>query len=93
VVGTCQYDKEPSGSVKMRGISWLAAKTGYLLKKVKMFVAFRLNSVTASPLFQLRTGANPVPKMFCYCLNTRLWAVSRKMVIPSVKYHHQYCLE
>jgi hypothetical protein len=32
VAGTCEYGKEPSGSIKMRGISWLAAKTGQLLK-------------------------------------------------------------
>jgi hypothetical protein len=32
VAGTCEYGKEPSGSIK-RGISWLAAKTGQLLKK------------------------------------------------------------
>jgi hypothetical protein len=28
VMGTCEYGKETSGSVKMRRISWLAAKTG-----------------------------------------------------------------
>jgi hypothetical protein len=33
VAGTCEYGKEPSGSIKMRGISWLAAKTGQLIKK------------------------------------------------------------
>jgi hypothetical protein len=33
VAGTCEYGKELSGSIKMRGISWLAAKTGQLLKK------------------------------------------------------------
>jgi hypothetical protein len=31
--GTCEYGKEPSGSIKRWGISWLAAKTGSLLKK------------------------------------------------------------
>jgi hypothetical protein len=25
VAGTCEYGKEPSGSIKMREISWLAA--------------------------------------------------------------------
>jgi hypothetical protein len=33
VAGTCKYGKELSGTIKMRGISWLAAKTGQLLKK------------------------------------------------------------
>jgi hypothetical protein len=33
VEGTCGYGKETSGSIRMRGISWLAAKTGQLLKK------------------------------------------------------------
>jgi hypothetical protein len=33
VAGTCEYGKEPSGSIKTRGISWLAVKTGQLLKK------------------------------------------------------------
>jgi hypothetical protein len=33
VAGTCKYGKEPSGSIKMRGISWLAARTGQLLKR------------------------------------------------------------
>jgi hypothetical protein len=33
VADTCEYGKEPSGSIKMRGISWLAAKTGQFLKK------------------------------------------------------------
>jgi hypothetical protein len=33
VAGNCEYCKEPSGSIKMRGISGLAAKTGWLLKK------------------------------------------------------------
>jgi hypothetical protein len=33
VAGTCEYGKEPSGSIKMRRISWLAAKTERLLKK------------------------------------------------------------
>jgi hypothetical protein len=33
VAVTCEYGKEPSGSIKMQGISWLAAKTGQLLKK------------------------------------------------------------
>jgi hypothetical protein len=28
VAGTCEYGKEPSGSIKMRGISRLAAYTG-----------------------------------------------------------------
>jgi hypothetical protein len=28
VAGTCGYGKEISGSIKMLGISWLAAKTG-----------------------------------------------------------------
>jgi hypothetical protein len=33
VAGTCEYGKELSGSIKMRGISWLSAKTDQLLKK------------------------------------------------------------
>jgi hypothetical protein len=33
VSGTCEYGKEPSGSIKCGGISWLAAKTGQLLKR------------------------------------------------------------
>jgi hypothetical protein len=33
VAGTCERGNELSGSIKMRGISWLAAKTGQLLKK------------------------------------------------------------
>jgi hypothetical protein len=33
VAGTCEYGKELPGSVKMRGISLLAAKTDKLLKK------------------------------------------------------------
>jgi hypothetical protein len=33
VAGTCEYGEELSGSIKMRGISWIAAKTGQLLKK------------------------------------------------------------
>jgi hypothetical protein len=33
VAGTCECGKDPSGSIKMRGISRLAAKTGLLLKK------------------------------------------------------------
>jgi hypothetical protein len=33
VAGTCEYSIELSGYIKMRGISWLAAKTGQLLKK------------------------------------------------------------
>jgi hypothetical protein len=34
VAGTCEYAKEPSGSIKCGElISWLAAKTGQLLKK------------------------------------------------------------
>jgi hypothetical protein len=33
VEGTCEYDKEISGSINMRGISLLSAKTGRLLKK------------------------------------------------------------
>jgi hypothetical protein len=33
VAGTCEYGKEHSGSIKMWGISCLAAKTGRLLKK------------------------------------------------------------
>ena len=32
-MGTCEYGKELSGSIKMQGISGLAAKTGRLLKK------------------------------------------------------------
>jgi hypothetical protein len=28
VAGTCEYGKEISGSIKMREIYWLAAKTG-----------------------------------------------------------------
>jgi hypothetical protein len=32
VAGTCEYGKELSGFIKMRGISWLAAKSGQLLK-------------------------------------------------------------
>jgi hypothetical protein len=32
VAGTCEYGKELSSFMKMRGISWLAAKTGQLLK-------------------------------------------------------------
>jgi hypothetical protein len=28
VVGHCVYGKEPSGSIKMWGITWLAAKNG-----------------------------------------------------------------
>jgi hypothetical protein len=33
VAGTCEYGKEPSGSIKMRGIFLLAANTDLLLKK------------------------------------------------------------
>jgi hypothetical protein len=33
VAGTCEYGREPSGSIEMRGIYRLAAKTGQLLKK------------------------------------------------------------
>jgi hypothetical protein len=33
VADTCEYGIEPSGSIKMWGISWLAAKTVQLLKK------------------------------------------------------------
>jgi hypothetical protein len=33
VAGTCEYGKELSGSIKVRGISLLAANTGQLLKK------------------------------------------------------------
>jgi hypothetical protein len=33
VTGTCEHGEGLSGSIKMRGISWLAAKTGQLLKK------------------------------------------------------------
>jgi hypothetical protein len=33
VAGTCDSGKETSGSIKMRGISWVAAKTGQLLKR------------------------------------------------------------
>jgi hypothetical protein len=33
VAGTCEYGKELSGSIKMRRISRLAAKTGQLLMK------------------------------------------------------------
>jgi hypothetical protein len=33
VAGTCEYGKEHFGFHEMRGISWLAAKTGQLLKK------------------------------------------------------------
>jgi hypothetical protein len=33
VTGTCEYGKEILGFIKMRGISWLAARTGQLLKK------------------------------------------------------------
>jgi hypothetical protein len=33
VAGTCEYGKELSVSIKMRGISCLAAQTGQLLKK------------------------------------------------------------
>jgi hypothetical protein len=33
VAGTCEYGKELSGSITMRGISWLSAKSGRLLKK------------------------------------------------------------
>jgi hypothetical protein len=33
MAGTCEYGKEPSVSIKMRVISWLAAKTGQLLEK------------------------------------------------------------
>jgi hypothetical protein len=33
VAGTCEYGKELLGSIKMLGISWLAAKTVQLLKK------------------------------------------------------------
>jgi hypothetical protein len=33
MAGTCEYSKELSGSIKLRGIFWLAAKTGQLLKK------------------------------------------------------------
>jgi hypothetical protein len=33
VAGNCEYGNELSGSLKMRGISWLATKTGQLLKK------------------------------------------------------------
>ena len=33
MAGTCEYGKELSGSIKMQGISGLAAKTGQLLKK------------------------------------------------------------
>jgi hypothetical protein len=28
MAGTCEYGKEPSGSIKMQGICWLAAKIG-----------------------------------------------------------------
>jgi hypothetical protein len=33
VAGTCEYGKELLGSIKMREIFWLAAKTGQVLKK------------------------------------------------------------
>jgi hypothetical protein len=33
VAGTCEYGKELPGSLKMLGISRIAAKTGQLLKK------------------------------------------------------------
>jgi hypothetical protein len=33
VAGTCEYREGLSGSIKMRGISCLAAKAGQLLKK------------------------------------------------------------
>ena len=33
MAGTCEYGKELSGSIKMRGISLLAAKTGQFLKE------------------------------------------------------------
>jgi hypothetical protein len=32
-IGTCEYGKELSGSIKMRGISRPVAKTGQLFKK------------------------------------------------------------
>jgi hypothetical protein len=33
MAGTCEYGKELSGSIKMRGMSGLATKAGQLLKK------------------------------------------------------------
>jgi hypothetical protein len=33
VAGTCEYGKESSDSIKCGDFSWLAAKTGQLLKR------------------------------------------------------------
>jgi hypothetical protein len=48
VAGTCEYGKEPSSSIKMRGLSWLATKTGQLLKK---------NSAPCSNVQVIRKGS------------------------------------